>query len=82
MSNPAIDTETRVTVYKYADIPSTPIIENCTATKTVTTKENVVTSEKLQINIYTPYFLSLDISLDQFDSVIEALNYIKNNMPQ
>ncbi len=34
MSNPTIDTETTVTVYKYSDIPSTPIIENCTTTKT------------------------------------------------
>lgn len=81
MSAPEMETRTTSETYRYLDIPSTPQVEQCTLIKNTVTQGEVITSQRVQINITHPYYLSADVSLDQMDSLIGALNYIKNNMP-
>ena len=69
----------------FFDVPSTPTVENCQVSQKVTTTystginvEPTVTT-RYQINLTTPFYLSVDCTSEQLQAVIDAIQYVKDH---
>lgn len=66
------------------DVPSTPIVEACQVIQKVTTTypndvEPPIVTTRYQINLTTPFYLSVDCTSDQLQTVIDAIQFVKDH---
>lgn len=83
MPNPDLKNQIIENIYS-ADIPTTPIVENCKIrqiTHSSVLADKTIKSVKYEINITTPYYLSLICDDENLKNVIDGLIWIKDNLP-
>lgn len=80
--NPVVGEQVVTTNYTYSDIPGTPIVDVCQLKKIVRSHNGEYIETRLQINMNSPYYLSIDADYNDMTNVINALIYIRDNLPQ
>lgn len=83
MSNPDLQSQTVEKIYS-ADIPSTPVVEKCTIRQITSWKmenDQPVQTIKFEINVSTPYYLSLMCDEEGLTNAINGLIWIRDNLP-
>lgn len=82
MTEPIIGEQVITTNYTYTDIPGTPVVDLCQLKKTVRSNNGEYIETRLQININSPYYVSIDTDFNLMTDLIDALIYIRDNLPE
>lgn len=64
------------------DLVSTPVVEGIAVVRKETkvySEGNITTTVRFQVNCGSPWYLSVDCESSELDSIIQALQYVKDH---